>query len=85
MYEAYLSDDHIGYLNDRVFFGFWENPLAPCALNVKTQDPKWSYVRPFSLRCMRNKIFPGNIYFYLRPRHKTSVGIDWIGIYSEMK
>ena len=69
--ENYLPNNHVGNLNDGVFFWFRKDSLPARAFDIKTEYSERSDICPLSLRCMGNKIIPGNVHLNLASSYRT--------------
>ena len=72
--KTYLSDDHVGDLNDGVFVRLGEDTLPAGALDVEAEDPEGRDVRPLVLGRVRDELLPRDVHFDLSPGHETAVG-----------
>lgn len=51
-----LTGDHVCNLNDGIHLSFGEDPFATSTFDVKTEDAKGRYLRPFAFRLVGNEI-----------------------------
>ena len=60
-----VNGHYVGNLNNTIVIRFRKDSWTSGAFDIETEDPQWSHMSPFAVRCVRYDVVPGYVHFDL--------------------